>query len=370
MNHPPRPVLLGLILFLLMIPPAFGAEEKIIKAPNFPKEGVWINHPGITKKDYKDKITLVYFWDYTSINCIREIGVIKNWYAKYSAFGLQMIWVHAPEFKFAQDEANVKAALERMDIPYPVFLDNDFKLWEAYKNQSWPTKHLLNEKGEIVFTQVGEEGYLATEENIRLGLQSRIAHTELPERLIHREMDKFSTEQCGYMTTETYTGYKRSNWWGGEVANRKWLTPDETIMFIDRGERVQRGFFIEGLWTNREDDMMHARDTNQADDYLGMIYVSSEVYVVASRAVKTAEPVRVYVTRDDLPLPLENRGVDIREDEFTRTYFELNDARLYFLIAKDDQEPHEIKFWTKDFGVSIHSFSFSNNCLSQFEHLA
>lgn len=370
-----RPFVRKTILSLLLLVfagafPSSAGEEELPRAPRFPKDGIWLQAGNLPGDPFKGRLTMVYFWDYTAINCIREVGLLKTLHAKYAPFGFQMIWVHAPEYEFAKGKEHVQNALERMDIPYPVFLDNEFELWEAYGNRSWPTKHLVNDQGRIVFTQVGEEGYIDTEEEIRLQLQKYFASSSLPERLVHREIDLFDAEQCGYMTSETYMGYKRADWWGGEVANKKWMTPDDTMMFIDRGERVQRGYFVHGLWTNRQDDLMHARETNEAEDYLGLIYVASEVYLVASQAVHSkAGPDMVYVTRDDEPIPPTQQGWDIRVDPEGNTFFVLEDARLYYLIANDNQEPHEIKLYSNSYGVAFHAFSFSNICLSEFDHV-
>ena len=102
-------------------------KEEIEKLPKFPK-GTWLNTPALTKKYFDHRVTLLYFWDYSSINCIREIREVKKLQRTYRPFGLRVIWVHAPEFKFAADPANVRKAVRRFGITQPVFLDNDFKI--------------------------------------------------------------------------------------------------------------------------------------------------------------------------------------------------------------------------------------------------
>jgi len=364
-----RLLILLLSLSLGICSVAFAAKkDKVKKAPDFPRKGIWLNEELHYKTAYQDKLTLVYFWDYTSINCVREIGTLKLWYEQYHPYGLEMIWVHAPEFEFAKDFENVHAALMRFEIHHPVFLDNDFEVWEGFRNQSWPAKYLVNGQRHIVHSQVGEGRYAEMEEYIRWNLREMNPGVVLPEQAIAKDIDKFDTQRCGLMSTETYVGYKRASWWGGQVANKRWMSPDETMMFKDRGERVERGFFVEGLWTNREDNFVYAGDSYEFKDYLGLIYVAHEVYVVASRVEQDEKP-RIYVTRDDVPVPPKLRGLDLRGDEDDKTYFTLDESRLYYLIQSENQEPHELKVWTNTKGVAINSFSFANICLSEFEHV-
>jgi len=343
-----------------------SAEEIFTKAPKFPRKAQWLHTKPLQKKSFKDKLTLVYFWDYTSINCIREFHFLKKWHSRYQAYGFQEIWVHAPEFDFAKKKENVEQAAARFDIPYPVVIDNDFKLWDAYGARSWPTKYLINADGRIVHTQVGQEHYLAFEDKIREELKRLDPSAVLPIPVLEEEKEDFNLRQCGEMSAETYMGHKRAGWWGGEIANVKNVLPDQTLHYRDRGKRVDRGFFVEGLWTNFSDQFEHARDTDQLTDYLGLLYLANEVYAVMN---PTDEMVRVYVTRDERPVPSAQRGKDLREDPKGETYFLLQEPRLYYLIKDEGAEPHELKLWTQKKGVGVHSFSFSNHCLSDFDHL-
>lgn len=365
---------LSIVLFFSLAVPVVtmawaNKQDEPVKAPLFPKNGIWLGEELQPKKIYKGNLTLVYFWDYASINSIRDVQVVRDWVALYKPYGLNVVWVHSPEFKFAFEPENVKAAVKRMQIEGSVFLDNEFILWEGFQNRSWPTKHLVDQNGHVVFTHVGEGNYVETEFEIQNQLQKLNPNAALPNPLIQDEYDRFNIEECGFMSTETYFGYKRASWWGGEVANRRWMSPDETMMFTDRGDRVERGFFLQGLWGNYEDELAHERATETLEDYVGLVYVGNEVYAIASKALETEEPLPVYVTRDDDPVPADMRGSDIKIDDEGRTYFDLTDARLYYLIENEDQEAHELRLWPTEKGVAIHSVSFANSCLSEFEKI-
>jgi len=361
-------VALVMVLFTFQnIEAGKGAEEKFVEAPKFPRKGVWLNAKP-AKKAFENKVTLVYFWDYTSVNCLRELGYLKEWHDRYDPYGLQLIMVHSPEFSFAGKQENVELALKRLDVFFPVLLDSEFKLWDKYETRSWPTKYLVDENQSIIHARVGEGGYLETENKIREALMQLSPLSVLPEPLFAAKTETHDGEVCGRMSPETYTGYRRASWWGGGIANRRGILPDQTTFFKDRGKRIDRGFFAEGMWTNHEDEFEHARDTDALTDYLGLIYVGNQVYSVMNSAQDEGVS-RVYVTRDDVPIPSLNRGSDVNEDLDGNTYVVLQGARLYHLISKEDDNAHELRVWTQDKGVSVNSFSFANRCLTHLEHI-
>jgi len=87
------------------------------------------------------------------------IPSLKEWHNKYSAQGFNVIGVHAPEFDYEKQTANVEQAIKRFGLPYRVVLDNDFKNWRAFHNQYWPTFYLIDKEGYIRYTHIGEGDY-------------------------------------------------------------------------------------------------------------------------------------------------------------------------------------------------------------------
>jgi hypothetical protein len=344
-------------------------EEEFKKAPAFPSKGAWLQ-PGKLKKKkvFADKLTLVYFFDYSTINVIREFEYLRSWYETYHPYGFEIVMVHAPEFQFGYDKENVEAALKRMNLRYPVFLDNEGTLWHAYENGSWPTKHLVDAKGRILYSQVGEGNYVAAEEEIRKGLQALNPQASLPPSVVRTEQDRFNLWECGEMSTEIYVGYKRAGWWGVEIANLAQAQEDQTVRFEDDGRRLERGFFLRGLWTNREEYFEHSEGIEDHSDYMGIIYLGHELYGVMDQPAPGKKS-RVYIRRDDEPVPAENWGADMKADESGNTFIEVDEPRLYYLIANEDQEFHELKLLVKDDKLAVYIFSFSNRCLSEFDHL-
>ena len=94
------------------------------------------------------------------------IPSLREWHNTYHDDGLVIIGVHTPEFGHEKDLDNVKEALVRLDVPYPVTIDNDFKTWRAYRNRYWPAMYLLDKAGNVRYVHIGEGGYDRTEEVI------------------------------------------------------------------------------------------------------------------------------------------------------------------------------------------------------------
>lgn len=96
------------------------------------------------------------------------IPSVREWYEKYQDDGLEIIAVHTPEFAYEKDVNNVRAAVDRLGIAYPVAIDNDWKSWRAYHNRFWPAMYLIDRSGEIRFIKIGEGQYAQTEAMIQV----------------------------------------------------------------------------------------------------------------------------------------------------------------------------------------------------------
>ena len=158
---------------------AIDRGEKVA-APNFVGISSWINSPPLSIDQLKGKVVLVDFWTYSCINCIRSLPYITSWYDKYKDQGFVVVGVHTPEFAFEKDKENVLDATKRLNIHYPVALDNDYATWEAYGNHYWPAHYLIDQKGIVQETHFGEGAYGETENAIRhlLGLAPIVAKEE------------------------------------------------------------------------------------------------------------------------------------------------------------------------------------------------
>ena len=148
-------------------------------APDFTGIDHWLNSSPLTMAGLRGKVVLVDFWTYSCINCIRTLPYVEGWYKKYAVDGLVVVGVHAPEFAFEHDTANVQAAIARFGITYPVAQDNEYGTWTAYNNEYWPADYLIDANGHVRATSFGEGDYDTTEAEIR-SLLTEAGATSLP----------------------------------------------------------------------------------------------------------------------------------------------------------------------------------------------
>lgn len=168
------------------------------------------------------KIILVDFWTYSCINCQRTTPYLNAWYEKYKDDGLVIVGVHTPEFEFEKDYYNVKAAVEKFGIKFPVVLDNDYSTWTAYKNRYWPRKYLIDIDGYVVYDHIGEGGYEETENKIRELLGERKDTLGIKEDIsgeISRPTGVVEMDSSMPRSPEIYFGAARNSRLGNGKAN-------------------------------------------------------------------------------------------------------------------------------------------------------
>jgi thiol-disulfide isomerase/thioredoxin len=173
------------------------------RAPDFKRISAWLNTPPLDMRALRGKVVLIDFWTYSCINCLRTLPYLKDWDARYRSQGLVVVGVHTPEFAFEHDLGNVRTAVARLGVRYPVALDNHYATWDAYANQFWPAEYLVDQSGHVRHVHVGEGEYSETEQLIRLLLRAGGA-SRLPV-----PTDDVDRTPRGIRTPETYLGYFR-----------------------------------------------------------------------------------------------------------------------------------------------------------------
>ncbi|MDF3863202.1 redoxin domain-containing protein [Pseudomonas denitrificans (nom. rej.)] len=154
---------------------AHGAERlpDLGPAPELQGAVEWINSPELNLRDLRGKVVLVDFWTYDCINCQHSLPYVNTWAKKYADQGLVVIGVHTPEYPFERVPANVREAVKQHDIHYPVALDNQYRLWNAFANQYWPAHYFIDAQGRIRHLSIGEGGYEEQEQVIQALLKER-----------------------------------------------------------------------------------------------------------------------------------------------------------------------------------------------------
>ncbi len=188
----------------------------------------WLNSPPLTLQTLRGKVVLVDFWTYSCVNCIRTLPYLKAWYTKYKDEGLVIIGVHSPEFAFEHDLNNVSQAVKDFSVTYPVVLDNNFSIWNAYHNQYWPAKYLVDKNGHIRYVHFGEGSYAEEEHAIQILLKETgqavdTSTVSVPSYIVNTQ------------SPETYLGSARR---------------DDSMVFSDPSSLPLNGFAFTGTWSD------------------------------------------------------------------------------------------------------------------------
>jgi cytochrome c biogenesis protein CcdA/thiol-disulfide isomerase/thioredoxin len=191
-----------------------------VAGSDLPVEGVlpplngavaWLNSPPLTPQGLRGKVVLVDFWTYSCINCLRALPYIRNWAAKYKDHGLVVIGVHAPEFAFERDTANVKRAVAELHVTYPVAVDSNLAIWKAFANEYWPAHYFIDARGRIRAHRFGEGEYGKSEKIIRQ-LLKEAGYRDVPGGTANPTGSgaQLAADRSEIYSPETYIGYDRA----------------------------------------------------------------------------------------------------------------------------------------------------------------
>ena len=179
----------------------------------------WLNSPPLSAAQLRGKVVLVDFWTYSCINCLRTLPYLKAWNERYKDHGLVIIGVHAPEFAFEKDEANVRRAVRELGIQYPVAIDNDYAIWRAFNNQYWPAHYFVDAAGRIRGHHFGEGGYSESEDLIReLLTESGASGLPAAGGALQAAAVEMPPDERDVDSPETYVGYERASNFASPVA--------------------------------------------------------------------------------------------------------------------------------------------------------
>jgi hypothetical protein len=159
------------------------APVDTIPAPQFPRGLPWIGVAPLRMDKQLGRPVLIEFWDFCRVNSLRTLPYMAAWHERYAGDGLRVIGVHAGGFPPSQDEANVRVAVERLGVPYPVVADLQLELWDAYGNEGWPARYLWDRGGSLFSLHYGEGAYAETEREIQelLGVKRDLVPPLRPE---------------------------------------------------------------------------------------------------------------------------------------------------------------------------------------------
>jgi len=307
--------------------------------PSLDGASAWLNSEPLTPDGLRGKVVVFDFWTLTCINWLRQEPYVRAWSRAYRGDGLVLVGVHTPEFSFEHDVDLIRRAIEVREIDYPVAVDSDYGVWDAFDNHYWPALYFVDREGLIRDQHFGEGRYEESERTI--------------QRLLGIERELLSVNGVGVeapadwdhlRTPETYVGYGR----GERFASRGNALFDEAGSYTVP-ERLRTGDWgLAGEWTIGREKVA----LDQAGGSIAFRFESRDVHaVLASRA---EEPVPFRVSIDGEP-PGGSHGLDVDEDGNGV----LADGRLYQLVREQGrvrERTVEIAFLGP--GAEAYSFTF------------
>jgi thiol-disulfide isomerase/thioredoxin len=290
-----------------------------VRMPELDGATAWVNSEPLGLADLRGRAVLVNFWTLTCINWLRQEPYVRAWSQAYRDDGLTVIGVHTPEFSFEHDLELVRRAVEVRSIDYPVVLDNEYAIWEAFANHYWPALYFVDREGVIRDQHFGEGRYERSEHVIQrlLGVERELASVEGVGIEAEADWEHLATP-------ETYLGAARSAELGSPswALNGEWAVGAENVVLAQPGGSIVYRF--------------HARDVN----------------LVLSAGAGEQIPFRVSL---DGEAPGASHGVDVDEDGNGV----LEEGRLYQLVREHDQvRDRTLEITFEEPGAEAYAFTF------------
>jgi thiol-disulfide isomerase/thioredoxin len=326
-----------------------GGAMRLSVEGDFPSRGGatgWLNSQPLTAAGLRGKVVLVDFWTYTCVNWRRTLPYVRTWAGKYKDHGLVVIGAHTPEFSFEHNVDNVRWAIQDMNIDYPVAIDSNYAIWNAFNNQYWPALYLIDAKGHIRFHQFGEGEYDKSEQALQQLL------TEAGASGVGRDLVsvdprglEVAADPDSLRSPESYAGYGKSQNFaspGGAARNKSRVYAPPARLELNH-------WALAGDWTVGKEAIV----PNQAHGRIAYCFHARDLNLVMGPATRGASA-RFRVLIDGQP-PGAAHGIDV-DGQGNGTVVE---QRLYQLIRQPGpigDRRFEIEFL--DPGVEAYDFTF------------
>jgi thiol-disulfide isomerase/thioredoxin len=316
------------------------------RLPGFEGATGWLNSEPLTPQGLRGRVVLVDFWTFTCINWLRTLPYIRAWATKYRDHGLTVIGVHTPEFGFERDVDNVVPRAKEFGVDYPIALDSNYGVWQAFANHFWPAVYVADADGRIRNHHFGEGEYAITEMVIQQLLVDAGADG-IGAELATVEPHGFEVEADwrSLRSAETYLGYGQAT--GFASPERPQL--DTPYVYPEPSRLDLNQWGPTGNWTLAR----HATVLNEAGGRIGFRFQARDVNLVMGPATRGAPvPMRVLL---DGRAPAAHHGFDVDE----RGGGTVAEQRLYQLIRQTGPVAErlvEIEFLEP--GVEVYCFTF------------
>ena len=314
------------------------------KAPNLVGIAYYLNTSSeeLTKK-MEGKVILYDIWTYSCINCIRTLPFITSWDEKYSDHGLLIVGIHSPEFEFEKDPQNVKIAIEKYGITYPVVMDNDMKTWKAFENNYWPRKYIADHEGKIRYDHIGEGSYQETEKIIQQLLDERSEAMGFENISKNKLVSIEEFEHTLFRTPELYFGYKFAQN-RNQLGSEEGFQPGRIVTYVEPINTELNKFYPIGNWKNHEDSM----ELTESKGSIKVLFDAKEVNIV------TENNAQLEIFLDGIPLTKEFAGSDI----YSKNKINVSNPGMYNIISSDTSISRIMEIKVEGKGFQVFTFTF------------
>jgi thiol-disulfide isomerase/thioredoxin len=311
---------------------------------------LWLNSPPLTRAQLRGKVVVVDFWTYSCINCLRALPYTKAWAQKYKDHGLVVIGVHAPEFAFEKVQGNVRRAVHDLGVTYPVALDNNLAIWQAFKNQYWPAHYFIDAQGRIRSHHFGEGDYDQSERVLQQLLREA-GQTNVPTGIVDPQaqgVEAAATPDDAAKSPETYVGYGRGANFASGPAH-----PDTAALYQTPYPLQPNQWGLSGRWTIGEEMSV----LQAAGGKITFRFHARDLHLVLGPGAPDSngkiKPVRFKVTLDG-QAPEASHGMDT-DAQGNGT---VTSQRLYQLIRSKGEGDHTFSIEFEGPGVQAFAFTF------------
>ena len=305
----------------------------------------WLNTKPLDLAALRGKVVLIEFWTYTCINWRRTLPYTRQWALKYKDHGLVVVGVHTPEFSFEQKLKNVSRAIDEMNISYPVALDNNFKIWNSFRNQYWPALYLIDAKGKLRYEKFGEGDYAETEQQIQKILKE--ASAKIATDIVNVQPDGFeaAADWDHLRSPENFLGYSRT----AGFASPQGIVTDKRVLYSPPKQLKLNHWALSGMWIMGKE---HVR-LSKGQGKIIYRFHARDLHLILGPAVPGTY-IKFRVLIDGKPPGLAN-GLDI-DSSGNGT---VSEQRMYQLIRQQGpvvERQFEIEFLGPE--VEVYDFTF------------
>jgi thiol-disulfide isomerase/thioredoxin len=323
--------------------PALPVEGR---QPSFAGATQWLNSEPLTPEGLRGRVVVVDFWTYTCVNWLRTLPYVRAWAARYADAGLAVVGVHTPEFGFERKVDNVIAQSGNLAVEYPVAVDNDYAVWEAFSNHFWPALYIADAEGRLRYHHFGEGEYAMTEMVIQqLLLEAGAEGIDQNLVMVEPHGLEVAADWRTLQSPETYLGYGQSNGFASLTHAR----PNVALHYAATPQLALNHWDLSGIWTVGQ----HAALLNKPGGRVAFEFHARDLnLVMGSESGSVPIPFRVF---------LDGEAADgaAGTDVTAGGHGTVMDQRCYQLIRQRGpigKRRFEIEFL--EAGVEVYCFTF------------